>query len=538
MNRDSSPASIRPLLLSLLLASLLAGCAATQPAPDPAHGHDESWSVTAWGERYEIFPEVDLLVAGESAVSHTHVTRLDGFAPLVDGAVEIVLSGPAGEEVFRQETPVRPGIFSVEIAPATAGERELTFRIHGPDGAEEIAGGTVRVGTADEPGGLVRAPGADGRAPGTAPADAAEPQSFLKEQQWRTGFATEWVRPGRLPRSVSGLARVRPPAGGEIVLTAPVDGVLTSTAEPSEGWPFVGQSVGEGAALFRIVPHVATERSLASLEAEVGAIEAELEPARSRLARLEELWDLDATSRREVEEARARVETLAVRRSATAADLDAARSARSGGFGGSGAAGEALTVRAPFAGQIARVVATPGTTVTAGENLGRLVRTDRVWIEVAVAPSGATHLATQGVHGVVLSSPEKAPVHVSDGLRVVSIAPEMSARTGTVAVLLEVPARPDLVLGTTRAAHLLSNEALEGIVIPAGALIDDGGIPVVYTQRSGEEFVRREVEVLERQGELALVDHLPAGLRLVTRGGDAIRRSSLMASGAAEGHVH
>jgi hypothetical protein len=61
---------------------------------------------------------------------------------------------------------------------------------------------------------------------------------------------------------------------------------------------------------------------------------------------------------------------------------------------------------------------------------------------------------------------------------------------------------------------------------------------VVYLQLSGESFVRQEVHVQERQGELLLVEHLDPGQRLVTRGGDAIRRSSLMASGEAHGHVH
>jgi hypothetical protein len=61
---------------------------------------------------------------------------------------------------------------------------------------------------------------------------------------------------------------------------------------------------------------------------------------------------------------------------------------------------------------------------------------------------------------------------------------------------------------------------------------------VVYLQLSGESFARQEVDVLERQGDRLLVDRLVAGQRLVDSGGEAIRRSSLMASGEAHGHVH
>jgi hypothetical protein len=44
--------------------------------------------------------------------------------------------------------------------------------------------------------------------------------------------------------------------------------------------------------------------------------------------------------------------------------------------------------------------------------------------------------------------------------------------------------------------------------------------------------------VAARQADLALIDGVAAGERLVVRGGAAIRRSELMSSGSVEGHVH
>jgi hypothetical protein len=63
-------------------------------------------------------------------------------------------------------------------------------------------------------------------------------------------------------------------------------------------------------------------------------------------------------------------------------------------------------------------------------------------------------------------------------------------------------------------------------------------VTVVYLQLAGETFVRQEVSVLERQGDRVLVDHLVPGQRAVTRGGDAIRRSSLLSTGTSHGHIH
>lgn len=517
---------LRPLPALLLAMTLAAAAGCGSPAEERPRAAAESWSVTAWGERFEIFPEADALVAGRTALAHTHVTRLDGFEPLEEGTVEIVLAGPGGEQVFTADEPTRPGIFTVEITAGEAGEHELLFRVRDAGGAEEIRGGRVRVGTEDRPGGVLVAPAPRGAA------DGGEPLSFLKEEQWRSDFGTAWVRRGRLARSVSGLARLRPPAGGEATVTAPVDGVV----QPSSGsapWPFVGLKVARGTPLFRVVPLVAPDRSLPALEAEVTTLSTELETARSRLGRLRELLALEATSQREVDEARVRVETLEARSRAATRDLEAARSAREGG-----SSIHDLYLKAPFGGEVARVAATPGATVSAGEPLARVVRTDRVWIEVSVTPADAARLDSEGVRGVVLSDPELGPVRLEQGLRLVSVAPEVAPETGTVTVLLEAPRRGAPPLGTSVQAQILSAEVRDGIVVPSTALVDDGGVPVVYLQLAGESFVRQEVHLLERQGDRLLVDHLAPGQRLVTSGGDAVRRSSLMASGQAHGHVH
>jgi RND family efflux transporter MFP subunit len=510
--------------LTLLLLAALTGCAT--PGEEAVEKGGESWSVTAWGERFEIFPEVDPLIAGEPATAHTHVTRLGSFEPLVQGEVSIVVSGSADEQVFSVEEASRPGIFAVEITPERAGDYDLSFRIRDEAGVEEIRGGRVRVGTAESPGSLIVAPAPKGGS------DGGEPLSFLKEQQWRSDFGTAWVRRGSLAGSVAGLATVRPPAWGEATITAPVDGVVQSPPG-IRSWPFVGLVVDRGQPLFRVSPLVASDRSLPALEAELASFETEFETARARLNRLEELLALEAASRREVEEARARVETLTSRRSAAGRDLEAARSARGGGASPNG-----LVLRAPFAGEVARVSASPGVTVKAGDALARLVGSDAVWIEVQVPPAGARRLAAEGVRGVVLSDPEHGPVRLEEGVQLISIAPEVSPETGTVTVLLETPRGSAPELGTTAEAQVLSAVPREGIVIPSTALVDDGGVPVVYLQLSGESFVRQEVTVLERQGDRILVDHLVPGQRLVTRGGDAIRRASLMTSGEAQGHVH
>ena len=340
------------------------------------------------------------------------------------------------------------------------------------------------------------------------------------------------MRAGRLSQSVSGLARVRPPAGGETTVTAPVDGVLQASAE-ARAWPFVGLRVAARAPLFQVIPRIAADRSLSALESELESLEVERKTAAVRLSRLQELLALEATSHREVEEAQALVETLEAKHSALLRDLETARSSRQGGTAGG------LVIRAPFGGEIAAIRGSQGTTVAAGEALARLVRTDRAWLEVALSPLDARRVSEGGVAGVVLADGESTPLRIEEGeVHLVAVGPELEPRTGTVTVLLEVSPTAGLTLGTALDAQVLLRESLEGIVVPASAVVDDGGVAIVYLQLSGESFARLEVDVLQRAGDRWLVDGLVAGQRLVSRGGEAIRRASLMASGEAQGHVH
>ena len=509
------------------LPVLLLGCVSSPPTEEHDHSH-EAWTVTALGERFEVFPEIDALEVGHAAMAHTHVTRLADFGPLVEGTVEIVLVDGEGEQVFGAGESADPGHFLVEVMPQRPGEADLLFRIDDGAGIEEIPAGRVRVGAADQPEGLIQAPELP------AGSDGGEPVAFLKEQQWQGRFATAWVEEGHLALSVSGVATFRPPAGGESTVTAQVDGVVQPPAD-ARSWPFVGRRVERDAPLFRVVPLVASERSLATLEGELEALAVELESARTRSTRLQELLALEAVGEREVEETGVRARTLEARHRAAERDLESARSSREGGAEGAG-----ISLKAPFSGRIAAVSTTPGATVSAGDALARLVRTDVVWIEVALPPQDARRLAAAGLRGVVLDDPESGPVRIDEGLSLVSVSPELSPRTGTVTALLEAPglAGSGFALGSTVAAQVLMAGEESGIVVPASALVDDGGVPVVFLQLSGEDFQRQTVTVLGRQGDEVLVGGLAPGQRLVTRGGDAIRRSSLMASGEAHGHVH
>jgi membrane fusion protein, heavy metal efflux system len=520
----------RPVALLALGLSLLAGCAGERRAPVPEdHGGAGSWQVTAWGDLYEVFPEVGPLVAGRAATAHTHVTVLDGFTALEDGTVSVVLRSDDGaEEVFAAPRASRPGVFDVAVEPTTPGDRDLLFRVRSAAGSEEIRGGRVRVGPAEAPGGVVVAPVPKGAT------EVGEPLEFLKEQQWRTAFATEWVRTQGFADSVEGPALLRAPAGGEVRLTAPMDGVV----QP-EPWPWPGQPVAEGRAVLRLTPRVEAEESLGRLGSEVTELQAELRLAQVERDRARRLAEAGVVSRQAQDEAEVEAEVAEARLDAARRALGSARAARSGGSGA-----ETLTLRAPFTGRVAEVTASPGAAVEAGDELARLVVTDPVWLEVALSPGDARRVSAGGPATVILDGAAGRGHRVETRGRFVSRAPEVDPHTGTLPVLLELTGSDELPLGSRAQARILLDGATDtaedrrGIVIPESSLVDDGGVSVVYLQLSGERFVRQTVEVVARQGDRVLVEGLVPGQRLVTRGGPSLRRAALVSTGVGHGHEH
>lgn len=525
----------RTWILSLSCLLFLSGCRSGgedshSQAGGGAQGEEESesWSVTAWSPNYELFAETKPLVVGREAQSHAHFTYLPDFSALDEGSVTGVLRAADGsEETFLAAKPSRPGIFNVVFKPQREGTFDLAFQVNNGKASERIDAGRVRVGSDKEPGGLTEPP------PGSPDEESAagEPVGFLKEQQWRTEFATEPAKQGTLKKSLPAPARVLAASDGQAALTAPVDGVVSAAS-----WPHPGLGVGRGAPLFVLTPRVSGDRSVGALSADVTALEAKLGAVQLRLDRLRELLRVEATSRREVEEAEARVKALTARLEAARREKSAATALR----GGRTAGPESFRISSPIAGRVAEVSVSPGQFVAAGTPLGRVVRTRPVWLELALQPAQAAALP-RDLAGVSIrrwAGEEPFLVPASE-MRLVSRSPEVGSGAGTLPVIVEVQRGTEqLPIGSRVEAELLLPGELSGVVIPATALVDDGGVEVVYVQLGGESFDRRPVQVEARQGGQALIRGVRPGERLVVRGANAIRRSALLGSGAVEGHVH
>ena len=400
-------------------------------------------------------PRRDALVAGASATSNAHVTVLDGFAPLKDGAVTLVLRGACGqEESFRQDKPKRDGIYPVEVKPRAEGTFDLVFRIESAAGREDVAAGRVRVGSAAAPGGL-----AGEEAPAAADAVSVPQGAAVADRvRDRVGPRGRARRERRGPGAGEGGGRRR----GRAHRRRRCDRRALSLA-PRRAGPRRGRHrVPARAPRRRPKPAGAARRGVVAR----GRGRRRAAPRRAAHA---------SCCGRGHEPGRAGAGPRDARRPRSAARLRAGRrrARRTPPAEGCGCGG-----RRPGAvgGTRGRGVGLPGP----DRGRGRAARPPRQgrgrsgssWRS---RPADATRI--QGSpRGLFLrqTRPARRRSRSTGGVKLVSRAPEVDPRTASVSVLLEVDrSASELPLGSAVEAEILLPGEKRGIVVPLAAVLDD-----------------------------------------------------------------
>jgi len=124
--------------------------------------------------------------------------------------------------------------------------------------------------------------------------------------------------------------------------------------------------------------------------------------------------------------------------------------------------------------------------------------------------------------------------------RLVSVSRLIDPESRTLSVTYEVDnSDRRLAVGQALPVRLFLSRVSNALAVPEGAVIDDGGRPVVFVQLEGESFARRPVRLGARaSGYVQVLDGVQASERVVTRGAYLIRLAALSPTIPAHGHVH
>lgn len=483
------------------------------------HDRAEPFAITQYGEETELFAELPPLVAGERVELLAHLTHLSNHKPVTDGEVRVALSGGgAPEETFTALAPARPGLFRVALTPATPVERRVRLTLDAPGLRETHDLGPLPVHLDAE---AAQAPGAPGD----------EGVVLLKEQQWRSDFATALAGARLLRESVPATGLLRPSADGETYLTAPIDGHLMPAPG---GFPYTGLRVEAGQVIAYLVPKLGGEADVAGLELAVTRATSLRDLARQERERLDALWKDRSVPYRDVLEARSAEEVAEAELTATRRRLAQVQRTEEGEAAG-------VPVRAPIGALIARVDAAPGGFVEEGDRLFHLVNPERLWLEARVAEADVGRIQTpRGAWFRVQGFDNSFEVSPEHGGRLVAFGAMVDPESRTVPVIFEFP-RPDarLRVGLAVTARVFTGKEQTVLAVPAGALINDAGADVVYVQVGGERFERRLVRTGLRDGAYVAIEAgLAPGERVVSRGAYLVHLAAGAPAEVSHGHAH
>jgi membrane fusion protein, heavy metal efflux system len=510
--------ALKHLCWMLVVAIASAGCGRSdEPAAAPEE--PEALSVTRWTDKTEVFAEYPPLVVGGTSRFAIHLTRLDSFKALTEGNVEVRLQGGAGQpEVFRVDAPSRPGIFGVDVKPTQAGKRALVIVLKAKGLSDEHRVGEVEVFPNAEAASAAVAGGRD-EAPGI---------SFLKEQQWSLDFGTAVVTEQAVRESIRVPARVEARPGGAADVVAPIDGRLTRVVEVP-----LGASVSRGQELARLLPPPSVPGDLPQLQRARAEAQSTLGLATRDRERAERLTTAGAAPEKRLDEARSVEEQARARVAAAEASLAQYNAARAGGA--TDAEGS-FVIRAPVSGVIAQRDATTGANIAAGTVLFRVVDASQVHL-VGQIPEGEVARArlARAAEIEVAGQPDRIPAG-----RLVSTGKVLDLQSRTLPITFAFDNRTlGIPVGQAAFLHLLMDTTAPRPVVPAVAVVDDAGRPIVFVQREGETFERRAVTLGPRSGDLVqIMEGVKPGDRVVTKGAYLVRLASLSTSVPAHGHVH
>jgi len=508
---------------ALVVVAALIGCARQGDGVQGGETELPTLDVTHWTEKTELFMEYPTLVAGETVRFAVHLTRMSDFSALDAGRPHIELTPEGGGTTanLAGSEPLRPGAFRVEGAIPAAGRYRWALIVDAPGLADRHDLGTITV-FADERAAIDEAE--------QQPSGDSAAIAYLKEQQWTNEFATVPVEEAEVRTSVRAPATIHPLPGGEAIVAAPAAGRFRADTLLS-----IGDRVRAGQILGQLEPRLAAGADRATLEAEAAEARAASEAARVEQARAERLLGERAVPARRVEDARRATVVAEARLKAAEARL--AQRDETLLTGGGAAAGNAFALRAPIAGRLAEVMATLGAAYDEGTPLFRIVRTDRVELEVHV-PAAEVALARRAA-GLALEIPGLStplllePHHVHD-------AGVIDPATRALPLQMEVDnSREQLLVGQVGTAVLYSRDRTRVPAVPSAAVLMEAGRPYVFVQIGGERFARRFVDIASRDGDVVGIrSGLAPGERVVTRGAYEVQLASAAKGLPAEGHVH
>lgn len=505
---------MRPLGFPAFLATaLLLGCGPAHEHDDhvhlpdgshpDAHSH-EPIAVTRYTDSLELYLEYEPMILGNTTRLFAHFTQLgQRHRPVEDGSLTVSLEMRGSTVTARSKAPHEAGIFIAELIPTMAGEGRMLFTLTVDGREERFAIDTITVHTTPH-----EAASVHGEA---LPSGSL---TFLKEQQWRVGFATLQLAPSTFHEVLQVGGTVRAAPGNEHIVNAPVSGVVQFFGTG----PVEGMQVTKGSTLM-----VITSGGMAheNMDSEYLKAKAAWEQAAADMRRADLLITDRIISEKEYAEIKNRYRTAEVTFNTLGRDRTE----------------EGRKIMAPGEGHLRDIRVTHGQFVAAGTPLLTVARSGRLHMVALVPQREAQRL--RGIGSATFRVASDTRVHDSVQLNGKLLSFGQSTSGGMVPITFEVDNPGNILPGSFAEVWLRGKPIEEALVIPVDALIEEQGHYAVYVQTGGETMEKRSVTLGGSDGVMVqLLNGVRAGERVVTTGAFQVKLATMGGTMPDHGHEH
>jgi RND family efflux transporter MFP subunit len=492
----------RFLILTLVIGCL-AACKTKQDngpiSPDGSPLPIEPVSVTVFTSKVELFAEFKPFVVGQESAFAAHLNDLIEFKPFPSGSLSVILQNEQYSYENKVDAPSVPGIYRPVITPEEPGIYKLIFIFD-----SGVVRDTILIDSVS-----VYRSASDIH---TEPASSGEEIVYLKEQAWKTTFATEEVIEKPFYTVIKTSARVKSLPSKEIVISSPVSGQLNL-------FKVSGEMVRKG----EVVASVSGGSLENNLSIRLSEARIAYEKSKADYDRTKPLAANQVVSQKDYLEINARYLNDSVKYFQFAERVS----------------GNTLKIVSPSDGIISEIMESNGRFVETGTPVARIMNNNNLMIEAFVNQSD--HRLVAEIFDANFSDPSGEKIFTLASLsgKVRSANAFVTENSLRIPVNFTVINNGDLIPGMFLEAYLMTNRKEKAIVVPYSALLEEQGKYFVYVEIAGESFMKRLVTIAGNDGMNAEISSgLEPGERVVTKGVQPIRLSSMAGGLPLHGHTH
>jgi|GEM_PF-1074034 len=503
-------------IVLILLFAMLSCEQAEQHHDANNHAHHEHMhSFTKWSDNYELFAEVQPIIAGHETEAVIHLTHLSDHSPVTKGNVELVfLDQDSIVGRFHFDQLSRPGIFSGHFRFERTGEWLLKIVYKTSSKISFLCGNVHSFSSKKKAEEHLHAH--ERKESKTHDIHLA---TFLKEQQWKIAFSTQNVQKITISDAVLAFAQVVPHQRGYADVVAPVNGLLG--VEHNQTMAVPGDKVRKGDELLVLCPPIGMSNTFLDRRLSFQRAKRDFERAQNLLQR-------DAISRREYEEIK---QTFLLEKS------NYENLMQNYNADATGDTSACLVVRAPVNGIVAEVAVLPGQRVAAGDDLLTVIDLSTVWVRAQIYEKDIDRIGQVTRLSVLVHGKDEKIVYNPTEFDVLSRGPMLDSKTRTLPFIFEVTNTNNrLKIGQVLQTEIHTSRDKKMLAVPKSAVMDTDIEKFVFVQKTGEQFERRTVQTGPISGEwIAIEKGLQADERIVTKGAYALKLAN---ANEATGHAH